>query len=224
MWFKKLGLIILLIWGARLSYAAEQFDMGIQPIPADVAAKMRGVTWHEGCPVALEDLAYLQLEYWGDDDVTHQGVLIVNKQLTHEVVLLFHELYQLHFPIHSMKPMYEFAGDDDASMAANNTSAFNCRQVTGQPGIYSQHSYGRAIDINPLWNPYVKSGKVLPPAGKAYVNRDEPLPGQITDTSQIYHLFKRRHWSWGGDWHDLQDYQHFEKRADGAHRDPEGYH
>ena len=122
-----------------------------------------------------------------------------------------------------MRPMGAFNDDDEAAMAANNTSSFNCREVTGQPGVYSQHSYGRAIDINPLINPYVKETLVLPANGSQFVDRDISYPGKITKDSLIYREFVKHGWDWGGSWYDVQDYQHFEKRANGERRNPYGY-
>lgn len=199
------------------------FSSKISPIPQAIAMKMRQYTWHEGCPVSLADLAYIQITYWGFDNQTHTGSLIVHKDLAPEVVTIFKALYQHKFPIHSMKLMDEFKGDDNASMAANNTSAFNCRQVTGRPGEYSQHSYGRAIDINPLLNPYVQDKKILPAKGAPYVDRNQSAPGKIVNHDFVYQEFSNHGWDWAGNWFDVQDYQHFEKRAHGEKRNPYGY-
>lgn len=139
------------------------------------------------------------------------------------MVQIFKILYLNQFPIGKMEPMETFKGDDNAALIANNTSAFNCREVTGQPGIYSQHSYGRAIDINPKINPYVKGKFVLPQNGVPFVDRNKPFPGKITKASLIYKVFTQYGWDWGGNWYDVQDYQHFEKRANGEKRNPFGY-
>ncbi|MDR3477546.1 MAG: M15 family metallopeptidase [Gammaproteobacteria bacterium] len=194
----------------------------LEDLPS-IVKKMDPATWPEKYPVPLADLAYVKLLYWGFDHKAHVGALIVNKALAGEVLEIFTILYQNKFPIEQMQPIYEFNHNDDASMAANNTSAFNCREITGQPGIFSQHSYGRAIDINPKINPYVKKQKVLPSGSEVFVSRDEPSPGKITLTSLPYILFTERGWDWGGHWHDLQDYQHFEKREKGEKRNPDGY-
>jgi hypothetical protein len=202
---------------------AAPFQSSIEPIPSNMQQTMQQYTWHAGCPAPLSDLAYIRLTYWGYDHQPHLGELIVNKQLANETVKIFKDLYEHHYPIQSMKTMDVFKGDDDASLAANNTAAFNCRPVTGQPGVFSQHSYGRAIDINPLINPYVKGTTILPPTGAQYVDRSKAYPGKITKDSFIYREFTKNGWDWGGNWHDLQDYQHFEKRAGGKKRDVEGY-
>ena len=118
--------------------------------------------------------------------------------------------------------MDAFKGNDNASMAANNTSVFNCREVTDRPGEYSQHSYGRAIDINPLINPFVHGKKISPPQGTLYVDRTKPTPGKIIKEDFVYKEFNKLGWDWAGNWYDVQDYQHFEKRANGKKRNPHG--
>ncbi len=174
---------------------------------------MRHSTWHAGCPVAPEDLRQLTLTYRAFDSATHTGTLIVNRDLASDVVRLFTELYRQNFRIERMVPIEDYGGNDDASMAANNTSAFNCRDATGKPGVFSNHSWGRAIDINPLTNPYVKGDKVLPPAGRKYLDRAKEFPGSILKDGFVVHLFESDGWTWGGRWPDRQDYQHFEKPA-----------
>ena len=180
-------------------------------------------TWREDCPVALDHLSYIQLSYWGFDDKTHTGSLIVNKDLAKDVVAVFKVLFKHQFPIKSMELMDVFKGNDIASMEANNTSSFNCRPVTNRPGEFSQHSYGRAIDINPLTNPFVDGKKILPSQGAPYANRNEPSPGKIVKGDLIYREFTKHGWDWAGNWLDVQDYQHFVKRANGEKRNPKGY-
>jgi D-alanyl-D-alanine carboxypeptidase len=175
------------------------------------------------CPVAINDLAYVKLFYWGFDDKQHVGALIVNKALAQEVLDIFMELYKNKFPIEQMRPISDFKNDDEASMEVNNSSAFSCREVTGQPGKFSQHSYGRAIDINPRQNPYVKGKVVLPKGSDGFIDRDKPEKGKINREGFVYVLFTSRGWDWGGNWHDLKDYQHFEKRDGGEKRDVKGY-
>ncbi len=199
------------------------FKSSIRPIPKKIQRQMRQFTWRQGCPVTMNDLAYIRLSYWGFDNQTHMGALIVNKELAYEVVAIFRVLFKHKFPIQSMQLMDVFQGDDNASMRANNTSAFNCRPVTDRPGEYSQHSYGRAIDINPLINPYIKGKTILPPQGILYAKRNQDAPGKITKKSLVYQEFIKHGWDWAGDWHDLKDYQHFEKRAHGEKRNPYGY-
>jgi hypothetical protein len=124
---------------------------------------------------------------------------------------IFRDLFHHGFLIEKMTPVEDYKGDDNASMAANNTSAFNCRDVTGQPGKFSNHSWGRAIDINPLTNPYIKGDTVLPPEGRRYLDRSLAFPGSILSGSFIVTRFAESGWQWGGSWTDRKDYQHFEK-------------
>ena len=201
---------------------ASEFHANILHIPADFEAKMHAFTWRQNCPVSIKNLAYVELSYWGFDNKAHQGTLIVNKKLAPEVVDIFKILFEHHFPIQQMRPIEEFQGDDLASMRANNTSAFNCREVTDLPGTFSQHSYGRAIDINPLINPYVYKKSISPKEGAIHVNRNQPAKGKISKGDIVYRTFTRFGWDWGGNWYDTQDYQHFEKRAGGKKRNPYG--
>jgi hypothetical protein len=181
------------------------------PVSPALLVKMRATTWHSGCPVPPEDLRQLTLPYWNFDHQRATGLLIVHKDVADEVSKIFQDLFKHKFVIQKMTPIEEYNGDDDASMAANNTSAFNCRDVTGQPGKFSNHSWGRAIDINPLTNPYVKGDKVLPPEGREYLDRTHVFPGSILAGSFIVNRFSHAGWAWGGTWSDRKDYQHFEK-------------
>lgn len=225
---KERNLFLLpLLLCTSLGFAAENsmppFESSVSPIPAATQEIMKKYTWKPNCPVPLSDLAEVKLSYWGFDHKAHQGILVVNKVLANEVVSIFKALYYHQFPIERMEPMEKFKGDDDAAMQVNNTSAFNCRPVTGQPGVFSQHSYGRAIDINTMINPYVKGNQVLPESGRKYVDRTQYAPGKITKNSFIYAEFTKYDWDWGGNWRDLQDYQHFEKRANHEKRNIYGY-
>ncbi|HYA17998.1 MAG TPA: M15 family metallopeptidase [Bryobacteraceae bacterium] len=185
----------------------------IDPIAADAMKKMKGVSWHQGCPVPLTDLRQLTVTYLDFHSQPRQGILYVHKDVAGDLKTIFEKLYAGKFQIERMEPVEAFNGSDDASMAANNTSAFNCRDVTGSPGRFSNHSWGRAIDINPLTNPYVKGTTVLPPAGRQYLDRTAAHPGSILENSQIVKEFESRGWTWGGRWSDRKDYQHFEKPA-----------
>lgn len=189
----------------------------LYPIPASIQTKMRGTSWHKeyACP-DLKTLSYLELSYWGYDNKRHKGVMIVAYQLAPQIVKIFQQLYLHKFPIYSMKPMYEFFGDDERSMENNNTSSFNCRPVTGKKHKLSEHSYGRAIDINTRTNPYVKGNLVVPKNGRKFVDRSKVAKGKIAYGDFVYNTFKKAGWSWGGDWHDLQDYQHFEREQRGT--------
>ncbi len=164
-------------------------------------------SYHPGCPVAPADLRYLTVTYRGFDNADHAGELVVAASVADDVVAIFHALYDNRFPIASLRLVDDFGGDDDASMAANNSSAFNCRPVTGGSG-FSEHSYGTAIDLNPVQNPYVSGDVVLPPAGAGHLSRS-PEPGVILAGDATVDTFARFGWSWGGAWTGPIDDQHF---------------
>lgn len=210
--FMKIKRIILILVLLLLNRSLLAMPMSvIQPIPSPIAEKMRHYTWRPGCPVPISDLRYLRLPYWGFDHQAHQGVLIVNAKLAKQVVTIFVALYRHHFPIERMQPMYLFKGNDELAMEHNNTSSFNCRPVAGRTSGFSQHAYGMAIDINTRINPYIKGKVLLPKNAKPYINRKVLQAGMIGKDTYIYRLFMQHGWQWGGNWHSLKDYQHFQK-------------
>lgn len=160
--------------------------------------------------IGYDDLRYLTVLHYGYDGYLYQGELIVNKSVAEEVLSIFQELYAIGYPIEKMHVMSCYDGDDEASMMANNSSAFNFRYVTNG-GKLSKHAYGLAIDLNPLVNPYVKADVVLPATGVPYLNRHHCVLGMIKKNDAVYAIFTGYGWNWGGDWLSLKDYQHFEK-------------
>ncbi len=194
------------------TFAKDKFTVVNKPLPDWVIAKMKRHSWREECPVPLEDLRYLYLKHWGYDGKVHNGRLVVHKQVADDVVAIFNTLFQHRFPIEKMKLIEDYKGSDENSMEDNNTSAFNCREVTGKPGVFSKHSYGLAIDINPLINPYIVKGKVLPPGGKKYINRTKKAKGMIVKGDIVCTSFIKRDWIWGGSWQNIKDYQHFQTK------------
>lgn len=204
-------MILYFFSNTTLVVANPLFHGFIKPIPPTVAKQMQRYTWRPGCPVPLSDLRYVEVSYWGFDNKTHSGVLIVNSVLAQQVRTIFQSLYVHRFPIERMQPMYLFKGDDEKSMEHNNTSSFNCRPVAGRHAGFSQHAYGTAIDINTLINPYIKGQVLLPKNARQYLNRTNLVKGMITKNTYIYKLFIRDGWQWGGNWHSLKDYQHFQK-------------
>lgn len=219
---RLLTLCLCLSSCAIFAHEKQPFSASSTNIPKHVAKKMEQYTWHPGCPVPLSDLRYIRMTYWGFDEKTHKGALIVNKSLVKEVISIFKSLYEHQFPIAHMDLMDKYHGDDLASMSANNTSAFNCRALTKFPGLMSQHSYGRAIDINPRINPYTNGTTILPANGAKYIDRHKAFRGIIAKDSLVYTIFTEHGWDWAGNWYDVHDYQHFEKRAQGVKRNPYG--
>ena len=183
------------------------FAATISEIDVALADRM-SASWRPGCPVPLGDLRYVDLTYWGFDDRVHHGELVVHADEAEAIVDVFSSLFQQRFPIERMSLIDDFGGDDLASMEANNTSAFNCRTVAGS-GRWSEHAYGRAIDINPVQNPSVSGGSVEPPAGARYVDRTVPVPGLIHDGDAVVSTFAAIGWEWGGSWRLSRDWQHF---------------
>jgi hypothetical protein len=182
------------------------------PISSAQAAHISEKAWHKGCPSDISELRALTLSYWDFHGMPQTGVLVVNRAASTDVVFVFRKLFEHGFLIQGMRPIEEFGGSDEASMEVNNTSAFNCRDITGHPGHFSNHSWGLAIDINPLTNPMILDGNPLPPQGAPYRDRSQAWPGSILDQSFIVNLFRSRGWTWGGEWKN-PDYQHFEKPA-----------
>jgi len=175
----------------------------------DALADRMRTSYHDGCPVPLADLRYLRLSYWGFDGAPHTGELVVSARVAEDVVTAFRSLFAHRFPIRQMRLVDDFGGSDDDSMAADNTSAFNCRPVTGGSG-WSEHSYGEAIDINPVENPYLSGSTVLPPAGRAFLDRPDK-PGVIHAGDVAVQAFAAIGWTWGGTWTSPVDLQHFSR-------------
>jgi poly-gamma-glutamate synthesis protein (capsule biosynthesis protein) len=195
----------------------------IHPIAEQVAVRMRGVSWHPELPggfvsPALDELRLLVLSFWTFDDQSAQGQLIVRASVADEVVSIFRNIYEARFPIERMQLVCDYAADDERSMAANNTSAFNCRLVAGT-GRPSAHASGLAIDINPVQNPYVVNGSVHPKAATAYLDRTKLRPGMLTEDGPVVRAFVRAGWDWGGLWDEPKDYHHFQKATDSPDHD-----
>ncbi|MCP3922533.1 MAG: M15 family metallopeptidase [Desulfobacterales bacterium] len=181
-------------------------------VPHKIAAKMNKFSYKNRCPIKIKDLVYIKLKHWGFDGKAHNGELIVHKAVGDDIVGIFKDLFNAKFPIEKIHLIDKYKGSDDFSMADNNTSAFNCRAVTGRPGVFSKHSYGVAIDINPVQNPYISKKEILPPDGSKYVDRTNRRKGLIVKWDAVYKAFTKRGWTWGGSWRTLKDYQHFQKK------------
>jgi hypothetical protein len=184
------------------------YDASVDPIDEQTRQRM-SASHREGCPVPLSDLRLVRLRHWGFDGRTHMGELVLHADAAQAVVQVFGDTYSARFPVERMRLVDEYGADDDRSMAANNTSAYNCRTVTGST-TFSQHAYGRALDVNPAQNPYVsRSGGVEPPAGGAYRDRADVRPGMVVRGGPVLEAFTRIGWGWGGDFSSSKDYQHF---------------
>lgn len=172
------------------------------------AAMIRSGAWSPRCPVSLDDLRLLTLSYWGFDGRDHVGRLVVNRDAVAAVASAMGHLYRARFPIRRMVTVEAYGANDERSMRADNTSAFNGRFVMGST-VWSQHAYGRAIDVDPLENPEIDRGLVYPSNAARYVDRTLGLPGMIAPGGLVVRAFAAVGWGWGGAWRSPKDYQHF---------------
>lgn len=173
-----------------------------------VTAARLGSSHRPGCPTAVADLRLLRLTHLGFDGHPRTGELVVHRAQAAKVVEVFRQLYAARFPVQRIVTVDRYGGDDDASMAANNTSAYNCRTTTGG-SAFSEHASGTAVDVNPVQNPYVRGTTVLPQVGRAYTDRSDVRPGMVTAGDVVVRAFAAAGWGWGGDFRTLKDYQHF---------------
>lgn len=185
------------------------------PITDELYERINGCSYVENDDIALEDLRYLQVLHIGFDGETHVGELIVNAAIAEDILAIMRELYKNQYPIERMKLVDEYGGDDELSMQANNTSCFNYRTVEGSDNL-SKHSFGLAIDINPFYNPCVRSyadgsTKSFPEGSDEYADRSKEFPYKIDKEDLCYRLFMEHGFRWGGTWKSLKDYQHFDK-------------
>ncbi|MGI9613445.1 MAG: DUF4214 domain-containing protein [Acidimicrobiales bacterium] len=181
-----------------------------RPAVRSVSADELGSSWRPGCPVGPDDLRSIELDHVDLTGSHKRGTLIVHRAVADDLVRVFAELYSARFPIEMMVPVARFDGDDNASMDAGNTSAFNCRAVTGGTR-WSRHAYGRAVDINPRQNPYASGSLVLPPSGADYLDRDRFDPAMIRPGDVVTRSFDAIGWRWGGNFSSVVDYQHFDR-------------
>jgi len=209
--------IILGIFLLHITLNAE-YTAKISKINKEIKSRMiKGNSWRKGCPVSLENLAYVQVAYWDFHGRSKIGELIVHKKISKNVVSIFGELYDIKYPIEKMHLVSDYKGNDWKSIESGNTSAFNCRPVTGNKKKWSKHAYGRAIDLNPIQNPYIsKNGHISHKASLAYrkrkhINKTKGDQAVILGTDIVTLIFKKEGWIWGGDWKAIKDYQHFRK-------------
>jgi len=194
----------------------ERFAGRIDEIPSSLAAEMRGTTWEPGCPVPIEDLALLRFNYWGFDGEIKRGPLVVNATEAEDVLWAFGRLFEAGFPMKRVglaRAFHEKRWEEQPDSRRSVTASFNCRVAitpAGPSTTFSQHSYGLAIDINPMQNPYVRSdGWVRNRFARPYIDRSKDLEGMIHDGDVVVRTFAEIGWSWGGYWSGEKDYMHF---------------
>lgn len=197
---------------APASGVDPEFHGGVFRIGPFLEERLVGRNWHPGCPVGIDELRHVQVSYWNFRGRVRIGPLVVHEMVARDVLRVFERLFRARFPIERIElpRAYRPPRPKDRSSTHNRTSAFNCRPATGNPGSLSHHSYGWAIDINPLQNPYVASdGSVLRRAVRPYLDRSLRSPGMIHRNDVVVRAFASIGWAWGGDWHTIKDYMHF---------------
>jgi poly-gamma-glutamate synthesis protein (capsule biosynthesis protein) len=211
---RPLSVAVLVAFLAAGAPAASTSDRSARPAfegsisPIDRELRRRMTSWRPGCPVHLRDLRLVRVTTWGFDHRAHRGRLIVHESHARAIRHVFRVLYRRKYPIRRLRLIDAYGSDDRRSMAADNTSAFNCRFVAGT-SRWSMHAYGLALDLNPVENPYVAGDHVSPPAGRRYLDRSTQAPGVIHRRGFVVRAFRRIGWEWGGNWRYPKDYQHF---------------
>jgi hypothetical protein len=190
------------------SSAGSEFAATISPVGPSLRETMTGVSWRPGCPVALRDLRVVTARYVSFDLQVHAGRIVVHRDVATDVVSVLRKLYAARFPIRRMVPVDRYSASDFRSIEADNTSAFNCRYVEGT-SRWSEHAFGRAIDLNPIENPYVSGGRTSHRASVAYLDRKPCRRGMACPGNVLVRAFQAVGWGWGGYWSGAKDYQHF---------------
>lgn len=180
----------------------------IRDIPPDIQNKMmKKKVWTSECIIPMKKLKLLNLSHYNFDNRIEVGQMVVLGSMADSVIAIFQELFALKFPIHTIKLLDEFEGDDELSMNANNSSCFNFRKISGSDKL-SLHSYGLAIDINPVQNPFIQKGKILPASGKEFLDRSNIKTGMVEPIVKVF--YKYGFTEWGGNWKEPIDYHHFQ--------------
>jgi hypothetical protein len=185
----------------QLSGRIAQFQGSIEAVRW---AELRH-SYRAGCPVPPARLRTVHVSYWDFAGTQRRGAVVVASGQARAILGVFRTLWRERFPIRRLRPVSAYRGSDDASMAADNTSGFNCRFVGGT-SRWSMHAYGEAIDVNPVENPYVRGSTVSPAAGRAYLDRSPARPGMAVAGGVLVRAFAAAGWKWGA---PFGDYQHF---------------
>jgi D-alanyl-D-alanine carboxypeptidase len=189
--------------------AQAAFHSSVTRLSPQVRDRIVGSSWHSGCPVPLRKLRLVRVTIHRFDGAKSQGRMIIHRRAAHDVAAVMRALYRADYPIRRMRLVDAYGADDDRSMTADNTSAFNCRFVAGTTS-WSMHARGLAIDLNPVENPYVSGSHVSPANGQKYADRSQHRRGMVHGGDQVVRAFAAIGWGWGGSWAgDTEDYQHF---------------
>jgi hypothetical protein len=197
------------IASSTVATPAGAFQSSIETLTPTQARWMTGITWHPGCPVAIEDLRLLQISYYDFSGAVVQGRMVANQRVAADLVQVFNRLYDARFPLERVDAPDLYPPAERPTKRRNISIGFNCRDIAGTD-TWSQHAYGLAVDINPTQNPWVDDhGKVVPRVGSPYVDRTQELPGMIHPGDVVVTAFAEIGWRWGGDWSSPKDYMHF---------------
>lgn len=182
-------------------------------ITDEIFARMEGKSFKEDCTLPREDLSYLHVLHKNLEGETLEGEMVVNKYIAEDVLDIMMKLYEADYPIERIQLVDDYDADDELSMEANNSSSFNFRFISHTTKV-SKHGLGLAVDINTLYNPYVKTVdgelSIEPVTAEPYTHREEDFPYKIEKDDLCYQLFIEHGFEWGGDWESAKDYQHFE--------------
>jgi D-alanyl-D-alanine carboxypeptidase len=195
-----------------LAFAA--FHASSHPLTADErAALINARVWRSGCPVRLTELRVLVVEHWGFDKRVHVGEVVVHKDVAAPLARVFRRLYELRFPIRHMRFSDAYGPRRSRPADGDISGSFECRKAAPSPcgtgtGNWSNHAYGKAVDLNPVENPYVGCGATRNSRSRPYLDRSRSRPGMVTPA--VVNAFRSIGWGWGGSWAgNTKDYMHF---------------
>lgn len=215
---KKTVFLVLLLLGMMMPITAqdtlryEQYLFISQPVPFKVQARMVGKSLPDNATITFKELRYLRIPYYDFEGEIQQGEMVCNEAIALDLLDIFRTLFAEQYQFCSIRLIDDFNADDETSMRANNTSCFCYRTIAGSK-MLSQHALGRAVDVNPLQNPYVNGNWIQPATAGEYVDRSKDFPHKIDKHDLCKRVFVEHGFTWAGDWPAEKDYQHFEKRA-----------
>ena len=212
---RRLLLILFTLHSSLFTLVVSAQEFSSQPIPDSVFQRMQGFSWPEGCTIRRADLRYLRLSHYDAEKRQHVGEMVCNKAIADDLLDIFRELYRQQYPIQRIRLIDDYDASDERSMRDNNSSCFCYRRISGTTKL-SKHAQGMAVDINTLYNPYVRTGKngrriVEPATATKYVDRRKSFPYKIVKGDLLHRLFLQHGFKWGGSWRTMKDWQHFEK-------------
>ena len=212
---RRLLLILFSLHSLLFTLVVSAQEFSSQPIPDSVFQRMQGRSWPEGCTIRRADLRYLRLSHYDAEKRQHVGEMVCNKAIADDLIEIFKELYRQKYPIQRIRLIDDYDASDERSMRDNNSSCFCYRRISGTTKL-SKHAQGMAVDINTLYNPYVRTGKngrriVEPATATKYVDRRKSFPYKIVKGDLLHRLFLQHGFKWGGSWRTMKDWQHFEK-------------